>query len=956
MMTRIYLLFCLLFGVFVTMAAETVSLNGVWDFKCISREWDVQGATFFRPDASLKEWSRIDVPSTWESKGFGAFRYEDISGESGLYRRLFEIPSSWPASGRIRLVFGGVMFGARVWVNGGFAGDFTSSFTENVLDVTDLVRRDGANLLAVRTHGNPLGGAFDTHDDWTLHGIFRDVELVWRPDRRVESWRLLTKVSGADADVRVTSATVGEGTVRVRLVAPDGREVASATGEDVRFTVRKAALWTAETPSLYTLEIVALDRAGVAAETVREKVGLREVTWSGRVLKVNGRPVKLRGVNHHDLSPDNGRAVTKAEQWRDAGLIKAANCNLVRMCHYPPSKALLDACDELGLYVINEIPFGFGDDFLMDDRCRPILEERVRLTLARDINRACVIIWNVGNENPVTEPTRAVARLVKALDSTRPWCFPMQPHYFVRRLETQGSLDVGDLVNWHYPILFGTYAELRSKWFEKFDRPYLFGEYAHAYGVESGLLERYWDSMWRDGACAGGAIWTFQDQGVVRRAEDVPPEEREELVWPDAARVWDSKGNKGTDGIVYSDRTPQSDYYEVRKVYAPVRVLACDLSLPPDNHAEWKLSVENRHDHLHLSEGLTGRWTVRADGKAVVAGSFAVPSVPPHGRGDLAISADIPEAAGGALWLEVSFACRRTGRSVSEQAFPLRVRRPHPAGKLRLDVDRATGRVKILDADGCCRVDSPLLAHVDRRRMIAKGLTTWRDDPWLPGDVAPTRFEIVEATESSVVVKALWTPTNAAPDLTEGGTFTPSQEKLDALTRRELRGTVRMTVDGGLLSVDYELAFAKPRTVTELGLGLQLAADQVAWVGRGPYECYPESSMLSEFGIWTLHRDDLYFAGNRREVTSAIASLGNGLGLAFAAETPADFVFGRKDGMMLLGHNALVAGKGGKFTPPLGRPELKAGETVRGRFDVCLSADAEKTATPFRPFWKSYDE
>ena len=172
---------------------------------------------------------------------------------------------------------------------------------------------------------------------------------------------------------------------------------------------------------------------------------------------------------------------------------------------------------------MDEVPFGLGNRFLDDASYAPVLLERAELTLKRDVNRACVIAWSVGNENHVTAITLEAARRVKALDPSRPWCFPMQPRELLKELKKRPVAELGDLVNWHYPAVVADDPKtLREQYFSKYDRPYLSGEYAHAYGVDLGLLEWYWDEMmWDDPKYAGGAVWMFSDQGIWRKACDM---------------------------------------------------------------------------------------------------------------------------------------------------------------------------------------------------------------------------------------------------------------------------------------------------------------------------------------------------------------------------------------------------------------------------------------------------
>ena len=329
-----------------TFSEEQLSLDGEWRFS-------FEGG----------EERMMPVPSCWELQGVGTLRYGEADAkESGRYARTFAIPSDWPADDLVFLRFDGVMFGARVTVNGKDAGSFRSSFNRNELDITALVRRDAENDLVVETLKNPKGWGFDCNDDWILHGIFRSVTLISRPHLNVSDLSLVCRVDaerGAAAVEISADASGGKSVARLRLVDADGKTVLEGDAP-LKGVVENARLWTCETPNLYTLV------AEVGRDRVEKRVGLREITRDGAVLKLNGRPIKLHGVNHHDLCPCHGRAITVDELRRDAQLIKDGNFNCVRLAHYPPNEAFLDFCDELGLYAIDEVPFGMGTKNLRD--------------------------------------------------------------------------------------------------------------------------------------------------------------------------------------------------------------------------------------------------------------------------------------------------------------------------------------------------------------------------------------------------------------------------------------------------------------------------------------------------------------------------------------------------------------------------------------------------------------
>ena len=933
---------------------RVLPLDGEWDFR------------LFSSNAAEVASGKIDVPSSWELRGYGKPLYgESVSGEEGLYRRTFAVPRGWDSGSRLFLRFDGVQFGASVRVNGRDAGEFWSSFNAHVLEVTGLIRRDGANEIEVRTHGSPKGASFDTNDDWTLHGIHRSVRLFALPPEHVRNWRIETKVAGAVARVRVDVETSGGETApRVALFAPDGRKVGGGEGRRVEFAVRDAKLWTAETPDLHVLEIA------LPSQTVREKVGLREVTWDATSLMVNGRPVELRGANHHDISPFNGRAVTAAEQRRDAELMIAANCNFLRTSHYPPSEALLDACDELGIYVMDEVPFGCGNRFLTDASYGPLLLERARLTLERDANRACVIAWSVGNENPVTEITVAAADLVRELDRSRPRCFPLQPNYFMKHFAEKGLQDCGDLLNWHYPLICGTRQELHDKWFTKFDRPFLSGEFAHANGVDNGALEAYVDIVRSEPAYVGGAVWMFQDQGILRRARDLSPHERAHCTWLDDELAFDSCAHLGSDGVVYSDRTPQVDYFEMKKAYSPIVVGGAGLAGP--DGARWTIPVENHYDFLRLDAAATGTWRVVSSAGCEASGRLAVPPIPPRGSGELSVDAGaggLPAAR--VRWLEISFAAVRDGREICRWSHPIAADAarafppaPGPAPEKRGDsvvtaaysfsLDRARGSVRFVDAAARALFDGPLLVRADRRPSLAKDCSMARHCKLLPRVLEPSETSVLAFDGSALELEAAYVPTN-------------SVEASNAV----LRARWKFSFLPDRVKVAYSLVQNVGRLVFETGVAIPLAAGATRfdWVGLGPYEAYPGASKLADFGTWSLDRRDLYFQGNRREVRALRVLSPDGAGIVVMPEGESgDFAFERRPGGgVMVGANAVVSCRACRFVVPPAVRTVGAGEELRGGFSVIPASALAPSAQisvfgdrpnprPFAPFVKTFDE
>lgn len=351
-----------------------------------------------------------------------------------------------------------------------------------------------------------------------------------------------------------------------------------------------------------------LAQGGNVTHARTSAVGFRQVSTAGGVFRINGQAVKLRGVCRHDEHPDVGRA-TRREHWlEDLRLMKAANINMVRTSHYPPAEGFIALADEMGMYVMDEVPMGFGGEFGDDPSFMESGLRRAQETIQRDRNHPSVIIWSIGNEDPFTAMHLAAIRLVKGSDPTRPVLMPCRADDFL-------PPEV-DILAPHYraPSNLDQLAA-RS------NRVVLTTEYTHAYGEDGfGGLEESWRALTRHPSGAGGAIWMWQDQGLTRTRTGAngQPEKYLQIVLD------------GWDGIVSADRKPQRDYWETKAIYAPV-------SLPEDSARFWpgqaavQIYLRNDYDFTEFSTvGI--RWTVMADDRELAKGEGKV-SAAPHAIG-----------------------------------------------------------------------------------------------------------------------------------------------------------------------------------------------------------------------------------------------------------------------------------------------------------------------------------
>ena len=471
------------------------SLNGEWKLKV------VEG---IKDDSSVPQedgsWGTIPVPGCWEAYGFCKPTYDKTDPLTGYYRTAFEVPLEWKGQ-RIVLRFDGVLYGYDLWINGKKAGSWRSGYNTALFDITPFLNKKAAKQeLSMRVISRFPGSDFDYNDDWTPNGIFRDVTLMAVPETHIE-------------DITITPKLTGEVGIKVK-VSKDGKgtsvkhEILDAQGNIVGTTkVENPQLWTAETPYLYTLRTTLLQK-DKALQTFEHRFGFRELTIEGNVLKLNGQPIKLRGVTCHSTDPKTVKVIDEASILRDMRLMKEASVNYIRTSHYPREPRFYELADSLGFYIIDEVPFGYGDKNLRDSTFYPVLQQRAQATIRRDKNHPSVLIWSLGNENPLTEICERLGDYVKKeLDSTRPICYPQVGSYF-RRFNYEFP-KVADIYAPHYPT-----TDQIGGFYQRADRPVIFTEYCHTLGISFEDHNRQWEIIEKTPCIAGGSVWEWVDQGM----------------------------------------------------------------------------------------------------------------------------------------------------------------------------------------------------------------------------------------------------------------------------------------------------------------------------------------------------------------------------------------------------------------------------------------------------------
>nr|MCU0781791.1 hypothetical protein [Akkermansiaceae bacterium] len=530
-------------------------LNGTWKFHHAGRP-DAAPDGFEAPGFDDSGWAEIPVPANWQLHGYGAPLYTNITypfaknppavmgepppfftnfpqdnrNQTGSYRMKFTVPEAWQGR-RVFVVFGGVDSAFHLWLNGRPVGYSQDARTPAEFDLTTHLAA-GENILAARVYQHSDGSYLEDQDMFRLSGIFRDVYLWSAAQTDLRDFHL--KAGLADdyrtgtLELNAVLANRGDqpATARLamKLTGPDGSVVSSpsveaaipARGETpVTLTadpLPEVKAWSAELPQLYTYHLVLTDGAGAEIAHYQGRTGFRRNEVRGGRFLHNGQPILIKGVNRHDHHPRTGHYVSTEDIRKDLLAMKRGGINAVRTSHYPNDPALLELCDELGFYVIDEANIeshgmGYGPESLAKD---PVWFEahldRIRNMVERDKNHPCIIMWSMGNEAGDGENFVKCSAWIRERDPSRP------VHY-----EQAGHQPHAALFTPMYASIEACERYCREEEKKPLDeqRPLIQCEYSHAMGNSSGNLADYWRLIRNEPLLQGGFIWDWKDQSIL---------------------------------------------------------------------------------------------------------------------------------------------------------------------------------------------------------------------------------------------------------------------------------------------------------------------------------------------------------------------------------------------------------------------------------------------------------
>lgn len=842
-------------------------LNGDWDFKFYD------SIIYLDDDfINMPYTDKIPVPSNWQLYGYDKAQYTNV-----VYPIPFDppyVPDNIPVGVYQRkyyhtddgmrkiLTFEGVDSCIYLYINRRFAGYSQVSHHTTEFDITDLLE-NGENIITAAVLKWCDGTYLEDQDKIRLSGIFRDVYVVSRPEKRLENYRiktiLNTKKSSAVFEIELTGAAA-----EITLSDASGRTVINAKitpGEKHSFEVSSPVLWSAEKPYLYDLEIITDN------ELIGEKVGFRSIGIDNGVVKLNGVPLKILGVNRHDSYPDTGYYASEKQMRTDIELMKRHNINAVRTSHYPNAPRFYQLCDEYGLYVIDEADcesHGCVDvynDFkwsmensysgisllARDERFRNAILDREKLLVARDINRPCVIFWSLGNESGYGDNFREGAKLIKSLDDTR------LVHYESTHSLDNTPTDDLDMVSgmyWEPKVLAGALENAEEK------RPFILCEYCHAMGNGPGDLEEYHDIFYSSERFIGGLVWEWCDHAL---PQGESCEGKIKYGYGGDFGERHNDGNFCMDGLCYPDRRPHTGLLEVKQVYRPVRVLRTERAD--------KFIIKSFLAFENAADILEGYFEVTADGAVIKTGSF-IPNVSPMSESEIQIdTGNIPD--GKNVYIRFVFKAKadtsycEKGYEVCFDQLCLSEVRNHPLPMCHKapKVSESPTEIKITAGENIFRFNK-LMGYFDSVLSDGKELLD-----------APIKFNFFRAPTDNDTMKADWYRAHLHDyDTKIYSIKTDMQGNAVRITVRQSFGwnmyqpfataEAVYTIDGnGAMNIRCQADTSNKVTfLPRFGIRLFMPKefDRVSYFGFGPYESYSDKHQASYIGKFDCDIADMY--------------------------------------------------------------------------------------------------
>lgn len=856
-------------------ASNFLSLDGTWKFHWANHA-NERPTNFYETNLNDRDWDQICVPGLWEMNGYGDPIYVNVGyawrekfqndpphvptaeNHVGSYRRTIRIPKDW-AGQKIYLHFGSVTSNLWLYINGQFVGYSEDSKLAAEFDVTPYLIPGKKNLIAFQSMRWCDGTYVEDQDFWRLSGVARETYLYARNPIHLEDIRVEgTLINNTTLGLLCVTTSIPEGhylEVELRDASGQfaGKMEMTPDQKTSNLFVGQVQPWSAETPHLYQA-IVKLfsesDPHRTPLEAIPFQVGFRQVSIRNGQLLLNGQPILLKGVNRHEMTPDQGYIVSKEQMIQDIQLMKSFNINAVRTSHYPNDPRWYELCDQYGLYVIAEANveshgMGYGTTSLANNPAytQTIVERNERNVLAH-ANHPSILIWSLGNESGYGDNFRQAAKRVKRIDNTRPILY-----------ECDKAFDVSEI----FAQMYIPYDEALDYLKQQAPYPLIPCEYAHAMGNSLGGFKEYWDLIRQHPQFQGGFIWDFVDQSL----RWTSAEGTEIYAYAGDFNEHDSKGDKNfcNNGLFSPDRIPNPHAYEARYFHQSIWTELLDASLG-------NLRIFNEYNFRSL-DNIQLHWELISGNGT----SFSKGTIPLHTKAqqheELCLNYQLPEKLPTeGLFLNLSYQLLEDepllpkGHTVAYQQFVLQEAAAQPVCNLALNFQEThdgyqwsgeqfsihlaaqTGLIDHYQWNG-----TPILSEESLLRPNFWRASTDNDF----GAGQQLRFR--RWKKPSYQVQSI------QPIEQQSIQVTLALDSIPAY----LRLTYRVDPDGGLhvLQTLEPLANASQKVAPmyRFGLRMELPSDynHISFFGRGPWENYADRKESAHFGTYELSVNEAYY-------------------------------------------------------------------------------------------------
>ena len=751
------------------------------------------------------------------------------------------------------ITFEGVSSCFYMWINGSFAGYSQVSHCTSEFNISAFLK-EGTNRITVLVVKWCDGSYLEDQDYFRLSGIFREVYILSRSKTRLVDVQIKQDINEdfSLATLNLHCDLTADTEILYGLVNPAGEVIKQGSSNDKAFSIdiENPLMWNDEKPYVYNLFLTVDD------EIIPFQIALRKIEIKDKKLLINGKALKLRGINRHDSSPDTGYAVDIDHMKRDLLMMKRANVNAIRTSHYPNDPRFYDIAEALGMYFIDEADIethgmGFNTDADWDwmrwsmlstiPEWKEAYVDRAARLYERDKNHGSVIMWSLGNESGCGVNHRAMREYIKSRDENALVHYENAHLEFKAVPEGECFKDISDVESRMYPSYEYSIDYLNNP---EYDKPFYMCEYVCS--MTTGDVYDFWELVDKYDNFCGGCIWEWCDHAI-----NVPDEDRNPRYYY-GGDFGDFPNNSicCIDGLVFADRSLRPGYYDMKKVYEPFR----------GSYKDGEVTISSVRYFESLSD-YSAKWVLSRDGVELASGTIDTLDIAPQSsasynlfdeknydlKGNSFVTLSICQKKD-TLWAEAGYEVGFLQFEVSEAKEKAIV-----SGNVSLTetdrlatisangteyvFDKAYGRIEKITKDGTDLITEPVKFKMWHAPTYNEG--SMRD--WYMNHLhriyQKTYSSEVEKTDDNVVIKT---------KIALGGAANPPIIKMDVIYTFKGDGSVTVDIKGDI----RETAPLLPR------LGLELIMDEsnkdVVYFGLGETETYPDRYKAARYGKYNL--------------------------------------------------------------------------------------------------------